>query len=117
MTIFIACLGLFGLASFTAEKRTKEIGILKVLGVRINSIVLLLSKEFTKLVLLATLVAWPVAYFVINRWLQLFAYRSSIDIFSFIIPSIFALLIATATVSYQAIKAARSDPIKSLKCE
>jgi putative ABC transport system permease protein len=117
LAIFIACLGLFGLASFTAEKRTKEIGIRKVLGASISGIVLLLTKEFTKWVILANLVAWPVAYFVMSRWLQNFAYHVNIGIGTFLLSAALALITALVTVSFQAVKTAASNPVDSLRYE
>ena len=113
--ILIASLGLFGLASFTVERRTREIGVRKVLGASISSIFVLISKEFTKLILIANIIAWPVAFYVMNRWLQSFAYRTGIDWQVFIFSSFFALAIALFTVSYQAIKAALNNPVDSLK--
>ncbi len=115
--IFIACLGLFGLASFMAEQRTKEIGIRKVLGATVAKIVLMLSGEFTKWVLLANVIAWPLAYFAMGKWLQDFAYRIEIGFLPFIISSVLALMIALVTVSYQSIKAGRANPVDSLKYE
>ncbi len=117
LAIIIACLGLFGLASFTAEKRTKEIGIRKVLGASISGIVLLLTKEFTKWVILANLVAWPIAYYVMYRWLQNFAYHINIGIWTFLLSATLALVIALITTSIQAIKAAISNPVDSLRYE
>jgi putative ABC transport system permease protein len=119
LAIFIACLGLFGLASFAAEQRTKEIGIRKVLGSSVSGIVGLLSKEFTWLVLLANLIAWPTAYFASRAWLKGFAYRIDINsqIGFFFIAAGSALLIAWLTVSYQAIRAAHANPIDSLRYE
>ncbi len=117
LTVLIACLGLFGLASFMAERRTKEIGIRKVLGARISGIVLLLTKEFAKWVVVANVFAWPVAYFVSNRWLQGFAYRIDLGWEIFVISAVVALMIAVATVSYQAIKAATSNPVNALRYE
>jgi len=117
LAIFIACLGLFGLASFTAEQRTKEIGIRKVLGASISSILLLLSKEFTKWVLIANIFAWPIAYFLMNKWLQGFAYRTSLHLTVFGYSTLLALLIAMFTVSFQAIRAAQANPVDSLKYE
>ncbi len=119
LAVFIACLGLFGLASYTAEQRTKEIGIRKVLGASVGNIVLLLSKEFTLLVIVATLFSWPVAYYAMNRWLQEFAYRINISQQggTFILAAVLALAIALLTVSFQSIKAAVSNPIKALKYE
>jgi putative ABC transport system permease protein len=117
LAIFIACLGLFGLASFTAEQRTKEIGIRKVLGASVSGIVVLLSKEFTKWVLIANAIAWPIAYYSLNRWLQSFAYRTNITAMAFLLAAIFSFLIALLTVSYQALKAATANPVKSLRYE
>jgi len=117
IAILIACLGLFGLAAFAAEKRTKEIGIRKVLGATSPSIMLLLSSEFTKWVLLANVIAWPVSYYAMNRWLQGFAYRTNIGIRAFILGSIFSFAVALITVSYQAVKSAVSDPVGSLRYE
>jgi len=117
IAIFIACLGLFGLASFTAEQRTKEIGIRKILGATELGIVILLSKEFTKWVGIAMILAWPIAYFVMNRWLQDFAYRTSISAWSFLFSAFVSLVIALITVGFQAVKAARANPVKSLRYE
>lgn len=117
LAIFIACLGLFGLASYTAEQRTKEIGVRKALGASIPGIVIMLSKQFTRWVLLANLVAWPVAFYLMNKWLQSFAYRIDIGIWVFIISAILSFLIACITVSYQSIRAARVNPVNSLKYE
>jgi putative ABC transport system permease protein len=115
--IFIACLGLFGLTTFTAEQRIKEIGIRKVLGASDSKIFLLLSKEFMRWVLLANLIAWPIAYFAMNQWLKNFAYRAQIGIVAFLISGGTALLIAYLTVSYQSIKSARANPVVSLRYE
>jgi len=115
--IFIACLGLFGLASFSAEQRTKEIGIRKVLGSSVSRIVMLLSKDLTKLVLLANIIAWPVAWLSLNRWLQSFLYRTHIKLDIFIIAGVMTLIIALFTVSYHSIKAATANPVDSLRYE
>lgn len=115
--IFVACLGLFGLASFTAEQRTKEIGIRKVLGASVSGMVILLSKEFAKWVLLANIFAWPIAYYAATRWLQNFAYRTSIGVVVFVLAAVLALVIALATVSYQAIKTALANPVEALRYE
>jgi putative ABC transport system permease protein len=115
--LVIACLGLLGLASFTAESRTKEIGIRKVLGASVGGIALMLSRQFTKWVLLANCIAWPVAYYIMFRWLKNFAYRTSIGIWPFVLSGAFALLIAFLTISYQSIKAAIANPVKSLRYE
>jgi putative ABC transport system permease protein len=117
LAIFIACLGLFGLASFTAEQKTKEIGVRKVLGAPVAGIILLLSKEFTKWIIAANLLAWPIAYFLMKRWLQNFAFRISIGVGTFLLAAFFALLIALITVSYQSLKAALANPIESLRYE
>ncbi|MCD6335189.1 MAG: ABC transporter permease, partial [Candidatus Latescibacteria bacterium] len=117
IAILIACLGLFGLASFATEQRTKEIGIRKILGASVSGIVLLLSKEFTKLVLVSNLIAWPVAYWAMNRWLQDFAYRIPIGVGTFLLAGVIALVIALLTVSFQAIKAATANPVKALRYE
>ena len=117
LAIFLACLGLFGLASFTAEQRTKEIGIRKAMGASISSIVMLLLKEFAKWILIANVIAWPVTYFAMNRWLQNFAYRISISSSAFILAGLIVFVIALLTVSYQAIKAARANPIEALRYE
>ncbi|MBN3583162.1 ABC transporter permease [Algoriphagus aestuarii] len=117
LSILISCLGLFGLATFTTEQRVKEIGIRKVLGASIGGVVATLSKDFIKLVLLSLLVAIPVSWYVVDRWIQDFAYRVSIDWWVFAIAGILALLIALLTVSSQAIRAALVNPVKSLKSE
>jgi len=113
--IFIACLGLFGLASFSAEQRTKEIGVRKVLGASVSSIVFLLGKEFTKWVLLANIIAWPIAFYAMNRWLQNFAYRINIGVEVFFLSFLIVLVIALITVSYQSVKAAVANPADSLR--
>jgi putative ABC transport system permease protein len=115
--IFIACLGLFGMASFAAEQRTKEIGIRKVLGASVPGVVALLSKDFLKLIAMANLIAWPLAYFGMHKWLQNFAYKTGINVWIFIFTGVIALGIALATVSYQSVKAALLDPVKAIKYE
>jgi putative ABC transport system permease protein len=117
LAIFIACLGLFGLASFTAEKRTKEIGIRKVLGASVSGIVLLLTKEFTKWIILANLIAWPIAYYVMSRFLQSFAYHVNIRIWTFLLSAALTLVAALITISFQAAKTATSNPVDSLRNE
>ena len=117
LAIFIACLGLFGLASFTAEQRTREIGVRKVLGASVGNIVLLLTRQFVWLILAANLIAWPLAYFAMNNWLQNFAYRIDFGWSIFLIAGGAALLIALLTVGYQAVKAALTDPVKALRYE
>jgi putative ABC transport system permease protein len=117
LAVLIACLGLFGLAAFTAEQRTKEIGVRKVLGASIPGVVFLLSKEFVKWVLIANLVAWPVAYFVMKEWLNKFAYRTNLRIDIFLLSGLLAFGIAILTVSFQAIRAALANPVESLRYE
>jgi len=117
LAILISCLGLLGLASFMAEQRTKEIGIRKVLGATASNIVALLSKEFTKWVIVANIFAWPIAYFALSKWLQSYAYKTNIALWSFVLSGALALLIALATVSYQSIKAALANPADSLRYE
>lgn len=117
LAIFIACLGLYGLVAFVAEQKTKEIGIRKVLGASILGIIAMLYKEFTKWVLLANVVAWPVAYFVMDMWLQNFAYRTRIRMGVFILSAALALIIAMLTISYKSIKAASANPADSLQYE
>jgi len=115
--IFISCLGLFGLAAFITERRTKEIGIRKVLGASALRIVKLLSREFVILVLVANIVAWPISFFVMKMWLEEFAYHTNLRVELFLISGFIALLIAFLTVSYQAFKAGMSNPVDSLRCE
>jgi putative ABC transport system permease protein len=115
--IVISCLGLFGLASFLTEQRTNEIGIRKVLGASESGIVFLLSKQFTKWVLIANLFAWPAAYFIMSEWLKSFAYRIEIGIWGFLFSGMLAVGIALFTVSFQALRAARANPIDSLRYE
>ena len=117
LAVVIACLGLLGLASFVAERRTKEIGVRKVLGASIANIVFQLTKQFTLLVLVANLVAWPLAYFVMTSWLDGFAYRTNIGLFTFLFAGALAILVAFLTISYQAIRAAMANPVKSLRYE
>ncbi len=115
--IFIACLGLFGLASFMAEKRTKEIGIRKVLGASLPNIMVLLSREFTLLVLAGNIIAWPLAYFAMHAWLKNFAYQTGIGWAVFILAGFLTLVISLLTVSYQAIRAALTDPAVAIRYE
>jgi putative ABC transport system permease protein len=115
--IFISCLGLFGLASFNAERRTKEIGIRRVCGSSVSKIVFHLSKDLTRLVLLANMIAWPVAWFLLERWLQGFLYRTPIRLDIFIAAGLVALAIALVTVGFQSLKAARANPVDSLRYE
>jgi len=117
LSIFVGCLGLFGLAAYTAERRTKEIGIRKVLGASVNGLVRLLSKDFIRLVLLSAVIAFPIAWWTMNKWLEDFAYRITIEWWFFAAAALLALLIAFVTVSAQAIKAAVANPVKSLRTE
>jgi len=117
LSIFVACLGLFGLAAFTAQERTKEIGVRKVLGASEINVFVLLSKEFTKWVFLANIIAWPVAYFVMTKWLQNFAYRMDMGLWPFVLAAVLAFMIALMTVSYQSIRAALTDPVDYLRYE
>jgi len=117
VAVVIACLGLFGLAAFAAQQRIKEIGIRKVLGASVASITGLLSKDFLKLVIIAFIIASPVAWLVMNKWLQNFAYRVTIDWWVFAVAGITAVLIALITISFQAIKAAIANPVNSLRTE
>jgi putative ABC transport system permease protein len=115
--IFIACLGLFGLVTYAAEQRIKEIGIRKVLGANVGEIVTMISKDFVKLVLIAFVFAFPVAWWAMNKWLQDFAYRVNISWWIFVVAGIITLLIALITVSFQALRAAVANPVKSLRSE
>ena len=117
LSLLIACLGLFGLTTFIVERKVKEIGIRKVLGASISGIVSLLSKDFIKLVLIALLIASPLAWYFMNNWLQDFAYRVTISWWIFLIAGSIAVIIALLTVSFQAIKAAIANPVKSLRTE
>lgn len=117
MAIVISCLGLFGLAAFSAEQRSKEIGVRKVLGASVTGIVQLLSKDFVKLVLVALVIATPIAWWGMSKWLQAFEYRVTISWWMFALAGVLALVIALVTVSSQAIRAARMNPVKSLKAE
>lgn len=117
LTVFVACLGLFGLSAFSAERRTKEIGIRKALGASVANIVRLLSKEIVLMVLIACALAFPVAYLAISRWLETFAYRTQITLTTFLLSGLVVLTVALATVSYQAIKAALANPVDSLRYE
>ena len=113
----LACLGLFGLITYIAEQRTKEIGVRKVLGASIWSIIQLLSRDFLKLVCIAFVIATPLAYYAMTTWLKDFAFRTDISAWIFVGAGVITLLIALLTVSYQAIKAALMNPVKSLKTE
>jgi putative ABC transport system permease protein len=117
ISIFLACLGLFGLAALAAVNRTKEIGIRKVLGASIQTIIRLLSKDFLRLVIIALVIASPLAWYFMHKWLQNYAYRINIGWFTFAITGVIALLIAFITISFQAIKAATANPVSSLRSE
>jgi len=117
VAIMLSCLGLFGLAVFTAERRTKEIGIRKVLGASIQNISVLISREFAWLVVIANVIAWPIAWYITNQWLQAFAYKTEINWWIFLISGFISLMLALLTVSSQAIRAAMINPVKSLKTE
>jgi putative ABC transport system permease protein len=117
LAIFIACLGLFGLVSFATEQRTKEIGIRKAIGATVTNIVLLLSREFLKWVVVANVIAWPIAYFIMDLWLRDFAYRARMSVWLFVLSTVLAFVIALVTVSTQTVKAALANPIKTLRYE
>ena len=117
VAILVACLGLFGLAAFTVQQRNKEIGIRKVLGASIPGIASLLAKDFLTLVLLSIVVATPVAWYLLNGWLQDFAYRIQLSWWMFALAGMAAILIALLTVGFQSIKAALANPVKSLRSE
>jgi putative ABC transport system permease protein len=117
IAIFIACLGLLGLSAFAISQRVKEIGIRKVLGAGVGTIVGLLSKDFLKLVLVAAFIAFPVAWIAMRKWLQDFAYRIPVPWWVFIVAGIVAALVAFATIAFQSIKAANANPVKSLRTE
>lgn len=117
LAILISCLGLFGLASFVAEQRTKEIGVRKVLGASVNNLWFLLSKDFVKLVIISLFIASPIAYYIMSQWIQKFAYRTDISLWIFAVAGLSALVITLITVSFQSIKAALSNPTKSLRTE
>jgi len=117
IAIFISCMGLFGLAAFTAKRRIKEIGIRKVLGASIANIVLMLNKEFVLLILIAIIIASPFAGYLMNRWLENFAYTVNITWFTFLLAGTIAIVIALETVSHLAIRAATMNPAKSLRTE
>jgi ABC-type antimicrobial peptide transport system permease subunit len=117
LAIFISCLGLFGLAAYTAERRIKEIGIRKVLGASVSGLAGLLSKDFLRLVGIACLIAFPVAFWALHKWLESYQYRVDINWWVFALAGVLAMLIALTTVSFQAIKAALMNPVKSLRSE
>src|SRR6185312_4936890 len=117
LAIIISCLGLFGLAAYTAERRTKEIGVRKVLGAGIKNITTLLSKDFLQLVVISCMIAFPVAWWMMNSWLQNYKYKIAISWWIFLAAGISAILIALITISFQSVKAALANPVKSLRTE
>jgi putative ABC transport system permease protein len=117
LTIFISCIGLFGLSVLAAEKRTKEVGIRKVLGASVRGVVAILSKDFLKLICIALVIAIPAAWMVADKWLQNYPYRITLSWWLFAFAAILVILIAIVTVSFQAIKAAVANPVKSLRTE
>ena len=117
IAIVVGCLGLFGLAAYTAERRKKEVGIRKVLGASTQSVTMLLSRDFIKLVIISLVIASPIAWYFMNEWLQDFAYRVSISWWIFLLAAVITLSIAFVTVSFQAIRAAIANPVKSLRTE
>ena len=110
-------MGLFGLSAFVIEQRTKEIGIRKVLGASIPEIIFKLSREFAKWVLIGNIIAWPVAYYLMNKWLENYAYRININPWIFILSAIITIAVVLATISFHTIKAATANPVESLKYE
>jgi len=117
LAVFIACLGLFGLVSFTAERRSKEIGIRKVLGSSISKLTVLLVKDFVKIVLFANLIAWPIAYYFMDKWLMNFAFKTEIDLFVFLGTGAAVLILSLTTVSYRSIKSAMANPVDSIRID
>jgi putative ABC transport system permease protein len=117
LAIAIGCLGLFGLASYLAEKRTKEIGIRKVLGADVSKIVMMLSKEYVRIILISNLIGWPIAYIAMSRWLEGFAYSIDLSWYYFLVAGLVTVMVAMVTVSYQSVKAAFSNPVDSLRNE
>jgi putative ABC transport system permease protein len=117
LAILIACLGLLGLAAFTAEQKTKEIGIRRVLGASTSGIIVMLGREFMKWVVVANLVAWPIGYFAMRSWLQNFAYRTDLSVSVFLSASLAALFIAAAVISLQTYRAATANPAESMRYE
>jgi putative ABC transport system permease protein len=117
IAVFVACLGLLGLASFAAEQRTKEIGVRKVLGASTSGVVALLSRQFMKWVLLANVVAWPVAYWVMRKWLQAFAYRIELGLWIFLAAGLAALAVAFLTIGARTVRAAAANPVRALRYE
>jgi putative ABC transport system permease protein len=117
LAIFVSCLGLFGLASYSAERRIKEIGVRKVMGASVAGIVALLSKDFVKLVIVSIIIATPISWWAVNTWLADFAYRIDIEWWVFVTAGLLAIVVALLTISFQSIKAAMTNPVKSLRAE
>ena len=117
LAIFLSCLGLFGLTAFGVQRRTKEIGIRKVLGASITNVTVMLIKSFAQWVILANIIAWPLAYYYISKWLENFAYRATIGIDTFLLSALLVLVIAVITVSFKVIRVSLSNPVESLKQE
>jgi putative ABC transport system permease protein len=117
IAIVIACVGLFGLAAYSISQRTKEIGVRKVLGASVRSITLLIFGDFGRLIIAAFIIATPVSYYAMDRWLESFAYKTSLNLWVFLLAGILVLFITTITISYQSISAATVNPAKSLKSE
>jgi putative ABC transport system permease protein len=115
--IFISCLGIFGLASFMAEQKTKEIGIRKVMGASVPTIVRMFSTEFTKLVIIGNILAWPLAYYVMSKWLENFAYHTNLSWWMFALGAVLSIAVVIITISYQSYKAATKNPAESLRYE
>jgi putative ABC transport system permease protein len=117
IAIFISCLGLFGLATYTAQVRTREIGVRKVLGAGVGGIVTLLAKDFIRLILVAIIIATPISWYLMNKWLSDYAYRVNIGWSVFVISGLLAIVIAIVTISFQSMRAAIANPVKSLRTE
>ncbi len=117
LAIIVACLGLLGLVTLATQQRQREVAIRKVLGSSVGAIILLISKDFIKWVVIANVIAWPVAYLIIREWLSNFAYHTSLTIDIFLLASALALVIAFVTVAYQAVRAAKANPVDALKYE
>ena len=117
LAVIIACLGLFGLATYIAEQRTKEIGVRKVLGATVQNIVMMLSRDFLMLIIIAAVIAFPIAWWAMYKWLQDFEYRIGVGWWIFILSGFIAILVALFTISFQAVRAAVSNPVKSLRSE
>ena len=115
--VFIACLGLFGMAAFITQQRTKEIGIRKVMGANTKILVLMLIKDFSIWLIIAIIIAWPVSYLILSNWLESFVYRIDLSLTPFVLASLLVLMIAILTVSFQSMKAALANPVESLRSE